>query len=174
MDVSLYTDISRIERGALIAIAGLEIIKFLDNKKQGNLVLDQHRNTTYNLAYGRNEVKNSPALNTLKKRERDLRNSLIFPKSTSQNKEINTPNGMDDTIKKSQDLLEISKMISSLEKNNIIHHQGLLSSQKEDNLNILEAFSSISKLAMEKNGEIVFVFDGLDRLGSTTAFCVTM
>ena len=49
--------------------------------------------------------------------------------------------------------------------------KGLLVSQNQEVDNtLIEAFSNLSKSALEKNGEIVFIFDGLDRLNNSETF----
>jgi Cdc6-like AAA superfamily ATPase len=46
----------------------------------------------------------------------------------------------------------------------------LVSQNQEVDNKLIEAFSNLSKSALEKNGEIVFILDGLDRLNNSQTF----
>ena len=185
VDVSLYTDISKIERGALIAIAGLEIIKFLDNKKQSDLLLSQHIQAVYDSAGGNKKTKEAqfPIPDTLKKLEKhledDLKNRMFpgyRPEKTEDKNKFEKDKFQQDKLQVSQQLLEIYKLKYALITENKSNDQasnskGLLVSQNQEVDNkLIEAFSNLSKSALEKNGEIVFILDGLDRLNNSQTF----
>ncbi|MEE3716481.1 hypothetical protein V2H45_06970 [Tumidithrix elongata RA019] len=53
----------------------------------------------------------------------------------------------------------------------LIHHKGLLSTEKrETDSRLLQAFLHLKNAASQRLGEIVFIFDGLDRLNNTQTF----
>ncbi|MEB3121951.1 MAG: P-loop NTPase fold protein [Snowella sp.] len=185
VDVSLYTDISKIERGALIAIAGLEIIKFLDDKKQSDLLLSQYVQAVYDSARGNKKTKEAqfPIPDTLKKLEKHLEDDLknrIFPgyrpEKTEDKNKFEKDKFQQDKLQISQQLLEIYKLKYALITENkgddkAFNSKGLLVSQNQEVDNkLIEAFSNLSKSALEKNGEIVFILDGLDRLNNSQIF----
>lgn len=185
VDVSLYTDISKIERGALIAIAGLEIIKFLDNKKQPSLALTKYRQAVYDLARGNRKMKEAqfPIPDTLKKLEGHLESDLSHritcgysPENMEEKDKIEKDKFQQEKLQISQQLLEIYKLKYALITENksdaqASNSKGLLVSQNQEIDNtLIEAFSNLSKSALEKNEEIVFILDGLDRLNNSQTF----
>ena len=125
VDVSLVTDISDLKSGALIAIAGLELIKMLDNIEETEI--QNSRKIIQDLAYGFNDIKH------------------IF----SKNKETYNV---------------IEKVVT--------HHAGILSDEKQRvRRTAAQAFCVLSNAAKQKLGkEIIFLFDGLDRLSNSQTF----
>ena len=125
VDVSLVTDISDLKSGALIVIAGLELIKTLGNIEE--IEIQNARKTIHDLAYGFNDIKH------------------IF----SNHKETyNT----------------IEKVVT--------FHSGILSDEKQRaRKKAAQAFGILSNAVKQKIGkEIVFLFDGLDRLSNSQIF----
>jgi hypothetical protein len=174
-DVSLYTDISDLQQGSLIAIAGLEIIKFLENKKQTDLVLSQHIQAVYDSARGNRRTKEVqfPIPDTLKRLEKHLEDDLKHrislgyrPEKTEDKNKFEKDKLQQDKLQISQQLLEIYKLKYALITENksdaqASNSKGLLVSQNQEVDNtLIEAFSTLSKLALEKNGEIVFTQNG--------------
>jgi hypothetical protein len=133
VDVSLVTDISDIQAGALIAIAGIELITilgYIDDSK-----LKSCKKIIENVAYGYKETK------------------VISSLSESLNTSLS--------------------IIQSMSPREIVtNHKGLLSPEKQENKDqVLQAFSDLYKAAREKiEREIVFLFDGLDRLSDSQVF----
>jgi len=129
VDVSLVTDISDLQSGALIVIAGLELIKILDNIKEPEL--EHSKKIINNAAYGYSDSKYTV---------------------------------VDESI---------SRIVPGLKRvNETVHYKGLLSSEKQQNIEqILQAFSNLNKFVQEKITKgVVFLFDGLDRLGNSQVF----
>ena len=71
----------------------------------------------------------------------------------------------------SKDLNIVSQLISK-SREIVTNHKGLLSTEKQENKDqVLQAFSDLYKAAQEKIGrEIIFLFDGLDRLSDSQVF----
>ena len=71
----------------------------------------------------------------------------------------------------SKDLNIVSQLISK-SREIVTNHKGLLSTEKQENKDqVLQAFSELYKAAQEKIGrEIIFLFDGLDRLSNSQIF----
>ncbi|NUN65500.1 hypothetical protein HCU40_12245 [Pseudanabaena biceps] len=136
VDVSLVTDISDLQAGALIAIAGLELITILGDIEESKL--KSSKKIIENAAYGYNETKTVPSLN----------------------ESLNASS------------LAILQAISSSPRKIVINHKGLLSTEKQENKDlVLQAFSNLHKAVQEKLGrEIIFLFDGLDRLSDSQVF----
>jgi hypothetical protein len=128
VDVSLVTDISDLKSGALIAIAGLELIKILGNIEE--VEIQNSRKIIQDLAYGFNHVKH------------------IFPNSK-----------------------ETHNVIEKIEKV-VTHHAGILSDEKQRvRRNATQAFHVLSNAVKQKfDKEIIFLFDGLDRLSNSQIF----
>jgi hypothetical protein len=133
VDVSLVTDISDLQSGALIAIAGLELIKTLGNTN--NTQINKHKQTIERAAYGYSEKK--------------IVTKSVFP-----------------IYEEVAKLQEVFKSITNYEKEEAIIHKGLLSSEKQENRElVLDAFSQLNKAAKEITKKYtVFLFDSLDRL----------
>ena len=125
VDVSLVTDISDLKSGALIVIAGLELIKTLGNIEE--IEIQNARKTIHDLAYGFNDIKH------------------IFP---NHKETYNT----------------IEKVVT--------FHSGILSDEKQRaRKKAAQAFGILSNAVKQKIGkEIVFLFDGLDRLSNSQIF----
>ncbi|MBS3027725.1 MAG: hypothetical protein HCA25_11740 [Dolichospermum sp. DET50] len=122
VDVSLYTDISKITSGVLTAIAGLELAKLIEDSEDEHIIqsIDSIRNLAngYTYYYDHN----------------------------------------DDYDNYDSDL---------------ISRKGIIPKKSEGygiSLELLELVSKLSKAASEKYGNIVFLFDGLDRLDDTKVF----
>lgn len=192
VDVSLYTDISKIERGALIAIAGLEIIRLLDKNDDPELAKNQELISAKEIikksAYGHNEstVVLTPLPKSLSEEKQKLQEKLNPFKS------INAPSLSSfvprlDEIENSRskvttnlvpqfikDVRRLGEIESSRSKVVTNYKKGLLSEKKQEVKNkLLEAFSSLSKIFSENSEnkrEIVFIFDGLDRINNTNIF----
>ena len=125
VDVSLVTDISDLKVGALITIAGLELIKILGNIE--GTEIQNSRKTIQDLAYGFNDIKH------------------VF----HENKEI-------------------PKVIEKV----VTYHAGILSDEKQRiRKSAAQAFSILSNAVKQEIGkEIIFLFDGLDRLSNSQIF----
>ncbi|WP_146048767.1 hypothetical protein [Pseudanabaena sp. BC1403] len=135
VDVSLVADISDLQSGALIAIAGLELIKILGDTN--NPDLDASKQVIQKVAYGYNETIEKYVPHPL------------------------------ETIKK----LDLSK-VTGERKRIVVNHKGLIYPQKNDDAKpILQAFLTLSKAArLLVQKEIIFLFDGLDRLSQSKTF----
>lgn len=121
VDVSLYTDISKITSGVLTAIAGLELAKLIEDSEDENII--QSIDSIHTLANGYTYYYN----------------------------------GYDDYDSDS-DLISIKGIIPKKSEGYGIR------------LDLLELVSKLTKAASEKYGNIVFLFDGLDRLDDTKVF----
>jgi len=137
VDVSLITDISDLQSGALIAIAGLELIKTLGNANANSTQINNHKQTIEKAAYGYSEKK-------------IVTKSLLNPSLS----------------------LEAMKLFTGYEHEETIIHKGLLSSEKQENRElVLDAFSQLNKAAKEITKKYtVFLFDSLDRLRNSQIF----
>ena len=126
VDVSLIIDISALQSGALIAIAGLELIKLLSDASK--LKLREYKKTIEKIAYG-NE-----------------KNTFL-----------------------SGQLQELSQNIKSGVKE---YDKGLLLAENNDKVEMLvQAFSNLKNVVKKEiNSELVFLFDGLDRLDNSNIF----
>jgi hypothetical protein len=133
VDVSLVTDISNLQSGALIATAGIELITILGDIEESKL--KSSKKIIENAAYGYNETKTLPSLSEA------LNASLAILRDSSPRKIVT-------------------------------NHKGLLSTEKQENKDlVLQAFSNLCRAAQEKLGrEIIFLFDGLDRLSDSQVF----
>ena len=127
IDVSLIIDISNLQSGALIAIAGLELIKLLSDSSK--IKLREYKKTIEKIAYG--------------------------------NKSISFLSGQ---IQK-----QLPQNIESIGKE---YDTGLLLTENHDKMEMLtQAFSNLKNVAKEEiNSELVFLFDGLDRLDDSNIF----
>lgn len=132
VDVSLVTDISDLQSGALIAIAGLELITILGDIEESKL--KSSKKIIENAAYGYSETKTLPSL------------SEAFNASLS--------------------------ILGDSPRKVVTNHKGLLSTEKQENKGlVLQAFSNLCKAVQEKlRREIIFLFDGLDRLSDLQVF----
>ena len=174
VDVSLYTDISKIERGALIAIAGLEIIRLLDKiddpELDKNQELTKAKEIIKKSAYGHNEAKVvlAPLPKNLSEEKQKLQEKLNPFKS------INTPSFSSLIPQVIKDVRRLDEIENSRRKVITNHKKGLLSEKKQEVKDkFLEAFSSLSRILSENTEnkrEIVFIFDGLDRINNTNMF----
>ena len=126
IDVSLIIDISDLRSGALIAIAGLELIKLLSDASK--IKLREYKKTIEKIAYG-NE-----------------RNAFL-----------------------SGQLQKLPQNIESVAKE---YDKGLLLTENHDKMEMLiQAFSNLKNVVKEEiNSELVFLFDGLDRLDDSNIF----
>lgn len=120
VDVSLYTDISKITSGVLTAIAGLELAKLIEDSEDENIIqsIDSIRNLANGYAYYDDDEYSD-------RHEEPISIKGIIPKKSEG--------------------------------------YGI-------SLELLELVSKLSKAASEKYGNIVFLFDGLDRLDDTKVF----
>lgn len=132
VDVSLATDISHLQSGALIAIAGLELIKILGDIDEPEL--KSHKQIIERSAYGYSETKSFPSI------AETIASMGLVP------------------------LNQRTKVVT--------HHKGLLAPKKLENReSIVQAFSTLNMATKQRTGkEIVFVFDGLDRLSNSQLF----
>ncbi|MCE2903856.1 MAG: hypothetical protein LW814_02310 [Anabaena sp. CoA2_C59] len=121
VDVSLYTDISKITSGVLTAIAGLELANLMKDSEDENII--QSIDSIHTLANGYTYYYD----------------------------------GYDDYDSDS-DLISIKGIIPKKSEGYGIR------------LDLLELVSKLTKAASEKYGNIVFLFDGLDRLDDTKVF----
>ena len=199
VDVSLYTDISKIERGALIAIAGLEIIRLLDKNDDPELSKNQELIKAQEIikksAYGHDEITvvltplpKNLAKEKQKLQERLNRNVLVSPiikdlvspiiKDVPTLDEIeNSGSKVTTNLVPSQIIKDVRRLgeIENLRSKVITNYKkGLLSEKKQEVKDkLLEAFLSLSKIFSENSEnkkEIVFIFDGLDRINNTNIF----
>ncbi|XHR82115.1 MAG: hypothetical protein ACFKPT_28745 [Gloeotrichia echinulata GP01] len=122
IDVSLHTDISQISNGVLIAIAGLELAKLMQDS---------------------NDEKVKASINLIKKTAFGYREEVL----TSQ-------------------LNRISNSLSSL---TTIDRPGIVTGESIKSP-LIEAVSELAKETSKKYGNIVFLFDGLDRLDNAKTF----
>lgn len=137
VDVSLVTDISDLQSGALIVIAGIELITTFSLGYIGDSKLKSCKKIIENAAYGYKETQVIPPLS-----ESLNTSSTAILQTMSQPKEI------------------------------VTNHKGLLSTEKQENKDlVLQAFSTLYKAAEKKIGrKIIFLFDGLDRLSDSQVF----
>ncbi|NEP01897.1 MAG: hypothetical protein F6K58_25225 [Symploca sp. SIO2E9] len=138
IDVSLYTDISQISTGVLIAIAGLELAKLIEESDDEDI--KKYIKFIDELAYGYDEEQTIQVDTTTK------------------------------TIYKTQipsTIIDIPETINSL-RTSIKHYEGALTKKSESDF--VKAVGQISKAASEKYGEIILLFDGLDRLNDAQIF----
>jgi hypothetical protein len=192
-----------IERGALIAIAGLEIIRFLDKIDDPELSKNQElikaKEIIKNSAYGHDEmtVVLTPLPKDLaeekqKLQERLNRNvpsfsSLVSPiikdlvspiiKDVPTLDEIENSRSKVTTNLVPQIIKDMGRLgeIENLRRKVITNYKkGLLSEKKQEVKDkLLEAFSSLSRIFSENSEnkrEIIFIFDGLDRINNTNVF----
>ena len=122
VDVSLITDISTLQSGALIAIAGLELINILGNSF--NSELENSKKVIEKAAYGYTEY------------------------------------------------IPINLTAVGFSKPREVNYKGLISTEnRESRESILLAFFALSKAAISiTKKEIIFLFDGLDRLSKSKTF----
>ena len=122
VDVSLITDISTLQSGALIAIAGLELINILGNSF--NSELENSKKVIEKAAYGYTEY------------------------------------------------IPIDLTAIAFGKPREVNYKGLISTEnRESRESILLAFFALSKAAISiTKKEIIFLFDGLDRLSKSKTF----
>jgi hypothetical protein len=125
IDVSQYTDISKITSGVLTAIAGLEIANIMKDNEDKNI--KQSINLIRKLAHGYEEEK------------------LQFPKLPQF--------PVQDVVK--------------------VKHEAIIPNRSEGygiNLQLVRKVSELAKATSEKYGNLVILFDGLDRLDDTKTF----
>lgn len=124
VDVSLVTDISDLKSGALIAIAGLELINILGSSSSSDL--KNFKEIIKKAAYGYTEY---------------------IP-------------------------IDITATAMSWSKPREVNYKGLISTENRENReSILLAFSALSKAVISTTKkEIIFLFDGLDRLSKSKTF----
>lgn len=124
IDVSLYTDISDLKPGALIAIAGLELAKLVGTTDDPELL--SSKQIIVNIAHGHKETR-------------------------LQSSNANLIGGIHEVVS--------------------VYHKGLLSTVGiEIGNKLLQAFSLLKKFVSQSLGEIIFIFDGLDRLNDPKIF----
>ena len=166
VDVSLYTDIFQLEPGALVAIAGLEIIKLLDEiddpEFEENSEFKEAKETIKRLAHGYNEKKITV---------------IPLPKSLQDEKEkiqrkidpLSKSIGLDDTnIRRLREISELEELLTFKTNN---YHKGLLSNQRSEiSSEVVNSFSILAKIFDQKKGELVFIFYALDRLSNVDSF----
>jgi hypothetical protein len=182
VDVSLYTDISKIERGALIAIAGLEIIRLLDKNDDPELIKNQELISAKEIikksAYGHNEstVVLTPLPKSLSEEKQKLQEKLNPFKSTDVSSFSSlVPQIISSLVPQPiKDVRRLDEIENSRRKVITNYKKGLLSEKKQDVKDeLLEAFSNLSRIFShnsENKREIVFIFDGLDRINNTNVF----
>jgi hypothetical protein len=123
VDVSLYTDISKITSGVLTAIAGLELANLMKDSEDQNIIYSI--NLIRKLAYG-------------------------YEEKWTQYK---TP----------YQSLEVVK----------VKHEAIIPNSSERygiNLELVETVKKLAKFTSEKYGNLVLLFDGLDRLDDAKMF----
>ena len=173
VDVSLYTDISKIERGALIAIAGLEIIRLLDKNDDPELAKNQELISAKEIikksAYGHNEA--TVVLTPLPKKLSEEKQKLQEKLNPFKSIDVPSFSLVPQVIK---DVGRLNEIENSRRKVITNYKKGLLSEKKQDVKDeLLEAFSNLSRIFShnsENKREIVFIFDGLDRINNTNVF----
>ena len=143
IDVSVVTDISDLKSGALIALAGLHLIQFLALQNLSYNQFDNIDNT---------EIENSEQI--IRKAAFGYTETKVIETSLTAN---------------------LSSAISAMaagSKSVTKHYKGLLSFEKDKSIElILEAFSTLKQAVRNiTNKEIVFLFDGLDRLSDSQTF----
>lgn len=138
VDVTLYTDISELQSGALIAIAAIKLLEFLE---EGNMSYPaEYKKIIDTLAYdGYTETPEVQSISMLEVMQLTLRQTNL-------------------------DL--------SAQRNKANHHRGLLKRKGDKgSSDLTKAFiglrESINKTASK---EIIFLFDGLDRLSDSQVF----
>ena len=139
-DVSLHTDISELKQGSLVAVAGLEIIKLLD--KIDNLELDKNQEF-------------------IKAKETIKKSAYGY----SQRVEVDNPYHIDN-IRNTHHVVDIN----SRKIKKIVDSQGLLKKQEKEQSELIKSFVLLTKIIFQNIGEIIFIFDGLDRLNDTNIF----
>jgi hypothetical protein len=130
VDVSLYTDISKIEPGVLLAIAGLVLSEIMDDIENPKIINLIHK---YAHGYKEEKVEREPIMA-----------EGIF-----------------------------SLGLGRIKNTTIIEKEGLLTAKfliNKDLKDFEEAVINLHKKAREKYGEIIFLFDGLDRLTDAANF----
>ena len=173
VDVSLYTDISKIERGALIAIAGLEIIRLLDKIDDPELSKNQELIKAQEIikksAYGHNEA--TVVITSLPKKLSEEKQKLQEKLNPFKSIDVPSFSLVPQVIK---DVGRLNEIENSRRKVITNYKKGLLSEKKQDVKDeLLEAFSNLSRIFShnsENKREIVFIFDGLDRINNTNVF----
>jgi hypothetical protein len=174
VDVSLHTDISELKQGSLVAIAGLEIIRLLDKIDDPELDKNQElikaKEIIKKSAYGHNEAKVvlAPLPKNLSEEKQKLQEKLNPFKS------INTSSFSSLVPQIIKDVRRLDEIETSRRKVITNYKKGLLSEKKQEVKDkLLEAFSSLSRILSENTEnkrEIVFIFDGLDRINNTNVF----
>ncbi|MEB3191722.1 MAG: hypothetical protein VKL42_15390 [Snowella sp.] len=174
VDVSLYTDISKIERGALIAIAGLEIIRLLDKSDDPELDKNQElikaKEIIKKSAYGNNETKVilTPLSRSLSEEKQKLQEKLNPFKS------IDMPSFSSLVPQVIKDVRRLNEIESSGRQIITTYKKGLLSEKRKGGKDkLLENFLTLSRIFSENTEnkrEIIFIFDGLDRINNTNLF----
>jgi hypothetical protein len=165
VDVSLYTDISKLEPGALVAIAGLEIIKLLDEiydpEFEENSDFEEAKEAIKKLAHGYNEKKITPLLPKSLQEEKEKLKRKINP--------LNESIGLDDrNIRRLREISDLEEVFT-VKTNN--YHKGLLSNQKSEiNSELVNSFSILIKIFCQEERELIFIFDALDRLSNVNIF----
>jgi hypothetical protein len=168
VDVSLHTDISELKQGSLVAIAALEIIKLLDKiydpEFEDNSEFKEAKETIKRLAHGYNEKKTTV---------------IPLPKSLQDEKEklkrkinpLNESIGFPPDLEYKRRLREIHEIEEAMTFKTNNYHKGLLSNQRlEINSELANSFSVLAKIFGQERRELVFIFDGLDRLSNVNNF----
>ena len=141
VDVSLYTDISKMSINVLTAISGLVLSQLI--KDSSDEKIQEYRDLIRKKAYGYSEYIQP-------------RNSLLdfFPP---------TPNLTNFNI-----YAGLSNAISSPR---IVRHKGILPKQDEDNQDqLIIAINYLNVAIRSTYGKVIFLFDGLDRLDDAQLF----
>lgn len=142
VDVSLVTDISDLQSGALIAIAGLELIKILDEYSIRASDIDDIKRRFEKVLDGNNETV--------------TRYVLASPQSRLP--AIGKPFTASGALTASDMQIQANHGFTTTEK-------------RESRVSILQAFDKISRIIKEKTTEkIIFLFDSLDRLKDSKIF----
>jgi hypothetical protein len=148
VDVSLYTDISKISTNVLTAISGLALSQL--TKDSGDEKIQKYRDLIRKKAYGYSEYI-------------EPRNSLIDLFSPIPNLPIRTIySGLP---------IAASKPRNVASNPRIVKHEGILPTQDEDNQDqLIIAINYLNSAIRSTHGKVILLFDGLDRLDNAQLF----
>ena len=170
VDLSRYTNISTLQPGYLIASSGLDLLLLLrggyPQKYQAiSDLLDENKQIIINAVTGENKFQLPKAVEQL---EKELENDLLNRLHSGDTKNFNEDNK--DKYEIYQQFMELYKAKNSIQKdNNPIQNQGLIY-VRGTRERIIESFSLFSKIVKEEKGEVIFIFDGLDRISDSAIF----
>jgi hypothetical protein len=148
VDVSLYTNISKISINVLTAISGLVLSQIL--KDSSDEKIQEYRDLIRKKAYGYSEYI-------------EPRNSLIHLFPPFPNRPIRTIySGLP---------IAASNPGNAASNPKIVKHKGILTQQDEDNQDqLIIAINYLNAAIRSIHGKVIFLFDGLDRLDDAQLF----